>query len=126
MNDNLDGVFQAGVAGSDLLQELDTAVGKLTAGIATAADLVNWQGVLDTAVGKLNSISYRVSTAYGEVDDVRATSRALKLQEQNALYDIQALDKEAAIMELQLRQTTLEATQRAYAKISNLTLFNFL
>lgn len=126
VNDNLDGVFQAGVSGSDLLQELDSAVARLTDGTATDADLVGWQGLLDGALAKLNSISYRVAAAYAEVDDVRATSKSLKVQEQNALYDLQALDKEAAILELQMRQTSLEAAQRAYAKISGLSLFNFL
>jgi flagellar hook-associated protein 3 FlgL len=127
VSDNLDGVFKAGDAGgNDLLQELDRAIASLTANTATQADLNGWMALMDTATTNLNGISYRVSAAYGEVDDVRKTSGALKVQEQNALGDLQSLDKEAAILELQMRQTSLEAAQRAYAKISGLSLFNFI
>lgn len=126
VNDNLDAVFEHGVSGGDLLQELDSAAARLAAGTATEADMAGWMSLLDTAISRLDNISYRVTAAHGEVEDVRATSKALKLQEQNALYDLQALDKESAIMELQMRQTALEAAQRAYAKTSGLSLFNFL
>jgi flagellar hook-associated protein 3 FlgL len=105
---------------------LDRAIASLTANTATQADLNGWMALMDTATTNLNGISYRVSAAYGEVDDVRKTSGALKVQEQNALGDLQSLDKEAAILELQMRQTSLEAAQRAYAKISGLSLFNFI
>jgi flagellar hook-associated protein 3 FlgL len=146
INDNLNLVFQASeqddlggaIVGSvidpaanpdvDLLQQMDEAVAKLANDTAppTDAELSGWMTRLDSALTELMNINYRVAAAYGEVGDVRATSKSLMVQEQNALTDIQALDKEAAIMELQLRQTTLEATQRAYAKISGLSLFNFL
>ena len=127
VNDNLADVFQAGTA-DDLLQQLDDAMAKLSDDTAppTDAELAGWLTRLDTAMTSLMNVNYRVAAAYSEVEDVRATSRSLKLQEENALTDIQALNKEAAILELQLRQTTLEATQRAYAKISGLSLFNFL
>lgn len=128
INDNLDGVFQSGVAGSDLLQSLDDAVAKLQNDTAppTEQEMSDWMSLLDSALSGLNDINYRVAAAYSEVEDVRATAKSLLVQEQNALSDLQSLDKEAAILELQLRQTTLEATQRAYARISGLSLFNFL
>ncbi len=127
VSDNLDAVFKAGDAGgNDLLQELDRAIASLNANTATQADLNGWLALMGTAVTNLNGISYRVSAVYGEVDDVRKTSGALKVQEQNALGDLQTLDKEAAILELQMRQTSLEAAQRSYAKISGLSLFNFI
>jgi flagellar hook-associated protein 3 FlgL len=127
VNDNLDGVFKASdPAGNDLLKNLDSAAAKLTNGTATQTDLTNWMDLLQTAINKLGSISYRVSAAYGEVEDVRATSKSLKVQEQNALSDLQSLDQASAIVELQTRQTTLEAAQRAYAKTSGLSLFNYL
>lgn len=127
VNDNLDGVFKSGdLAGNDLLQELDGAVATLPGNTLTQADLTGWMSLLDTAMTNLDSINYRVTAAYGEVEDVRTTSKALMVQEQNALSDLQTLDKESAIMELQMRQTALEAAQRAYAKTSGLSLFNYL
>lgn len=126
VNDNLDSVFQSGVANNDLLQELDDAATNLAGATVTQADITGWMAVVETALGHLDTISYRVSAAYGEVEDVRTTSKALKLIEQNALSDLQSLDKASAILELQTRQTALEAAQRAYAMTSDLSLFNFL
>jgi flagellar hook-associated protein 3 FlgL len=126
VNDNLDTVFQHGVVGSDLLQELDDAITNLAVTTTTQADITGWMAVVDSAISNLDTISYRVSAAYGEVEDVRATSKSLKLIEENALSDLQKLDQTTAIVELQTRQTALEAAQRAYAMTSSLSLFNFL
>ncbi|MEW5771234.1 MAG: flagellar hook-associated protein FlgL [Pseudomonadota bacterium] len=139
VNDNLNTVFQAteqtdaGVAvagsvvsGSDLLQELDDAVANLPGATLTQADIDGWVAVIDTALSGLDGIMHRVSAAYTEVEDVRATTRSLLLQEKNALGDIEQVDQASAIMELQLRQTSLEAAQRAYSRTSGLSLFNFL
>lgn len=126
VNDNLDSVFQSGVANNDLLQELDDAATNLAGVTVTQADITGWMAVVETALDNLDTISYRVSAAYGEVEDVRTTSKALKLIEENALSDLQGLDKATAILELQTRQTALEAAQRAYAMTSDLSLFNFL
>jgi flagellar hook-associated protein 3 len=49
VNDNLDGVFQHGVAGSDLLQELDDAITNLAVTTTLSqADLTGWMAVVDT------------------------------------------------------------------------------
>jgi flagellar hook-associated protein 3 FlgL len=139
INDNLNAVFQATevddagaavagsvVAGPDLLQELDDAVATLPGAALTQADIDGWVAVIDTALSRLDTISHRVAAAYGEVEDTRTTTKALLLLEQNALSDLQLLDKTSAIIELQSRQTSLEAAERAYALTSNLSLFNFL
>jgi hypothetical protein len=61
-----------------------------------------------------------------EIKDVRASTQALLLNEKNALSDMTQVDKAAAIVELQSRQTTLEAISRAYSLTSGLSLFNYL
>jgi flagellin-like hook-associated protein FlgL len=48
------------------------------------------------------------------------------LAEKNMLSDITQVDKAAAIVELQSRQTSLEAISRAYSITSGLSLFNYL
>ena len=50
----------------------------------------------------------------------------LLLEEKNALSDMTQVDQAAAIVELQSRQTTLEAISRAYSLTSGLSLFNYL
>ncbi len=125
VNDNLDGVFQAGSA-DDLLQQLDTAAASIPGAALTQTDLDYWNQLISDAIGNLDTIRYRVSAAHGEVEDVRTTTRSLLLQEQNALGDIQKVDQAAAIMELQMRQTVLEAVSTAYARTAGLSLFSYL
>lgn len=126
-NDNLDQVFKAGVAGSDLLQELGDAIVNLqTGGTITEADLNGYVALLDSAIYDLGLIQHRVAGALTEIKDLRASTEALVLAEKNMLSDITQVDKAAAIVELQSRQTSLEAISRAYSITSGLSLFNYL
>jgi flagellar hook-associated protein 3 FlgL len=126
-NDNLDQVFKAGVVGSDLLQELGEAIVNLqTGGTITEADLDGYVALLDSAVYDLGLIQHRAAGALTEIKDLRASTEALMLAEKNMLSDITQVDKAAAIVELQSRQTSLEAISRAYSITSGLSLFNYL
>lgn len=128
VNDNLDSVFQAGTA-SDLLQALDQVAIDLREDPATLlsqADIDAAVTAIDTALDGLGAIERRLAAAKLELEDVRKSTQALLNEEQNALGAIQELDQAAAIIELQRRQTTLEAAQRAYARTSELSLFNYL
>jgi flagellin-like hook-associated protein FlgL len=126
-NDNLDQVFKAGVVGSDLLQELGDAIVNLqTGGTITEADLDGYVALLDSAVYDLGLIQHRAAGALTEIKDLRASTEALMLAEKNMLSDITQVDKAAAIVELQSRQTSLESISRAYSITSGLSLFNYL
>jgi flagellar hook-associated protein 3 FlgL len=125
VNDNLQGVFVNGPAG-DFLQQLDQAITDLPGTTITQGQIDGYRNMIDTALNSLALVEHRIAGTLGEVQDVRGTTNALLLQEQNALSDIQQVDQTAAIVELQTRQTTLQATEQAYAKTAGLTLFNFL
>jgi len=125
-NDNMDQVFQHGVVGSDLLQELGTAITKLATNSITQADIDGYVAVFDSALSKLGLIEHRVAGALTEIKDLRASTQALLLNEKNALSDMTQVDQAAAIVELQSRQTSLEAISRAYSLTSGLSLFNYL
>lgn len=126
VNDNLDTVFQSGVAGNDLLQELGQAIVDLPGATLTQADVDGYVNLFDTAVRNLRLIEHRLAGALTEVEDVRGTTQSLLLEERNALGELQQVDQAAAIVELQSRQTTLEAAERAYARTAGLSLFDFL
>jgi flagellar hook-associated protein 3 FlgL len=135
VNDNLSGVFlftdasivdpAQGSASHDVLENLAHAIVNLPGGV-TDADLKGYMAVLDGALSNLELIQHRMAGAQSEIKDVRATTQALLLQEKNALSDLTQVDKAAAIVELQSRQTTLEAISRAYALTSGMSLFNYL
>ncbi len=126
VNDNLDSVMQSGVAGSDLLQELDDAIATLQGGVLDQADIDGWLAVIDDAIANLDLINHRVAAAYAEVEDVQETTKSLLTQEQNALSDLLLLDETSAIAELQSRMTSLEAAQQAFGMTSSLSLFNYI
>jgi len=126
VNDNLDGVIQSGIANNDFLQELDEAITALPGSTITQADIDGYMALIDTALDNLALVEHRIAGAMSEVLDVRETTNALLLQEKNALSDIQQVDQASAIIELQTRQTALEAAERAYARTAGLSLFSFL
>ena len=125
VNDNLDSVIQSGTA-NDFLQQMDKAITDLPGATITQAQIDGYRAVIDTALGKLALVEHRIAGTLGEVQDVRGTTNALLLQEKNALGDIKQVDQAAAIVELQTRQTTLQAADQAYATVARLSLFNFL
>ncbi|MBI5329997.1 MAG: hypothetical protein HZB71_05225 [Betaproteobacteria bacterium] len=130
--DNLNTVFQAGAAGADLLQTLDEAITRLplAAGHASAvndqATLVGFQQVVDTALSNLSLLEQRVGSTLKELQDLKKTSQSLQLLEQDSLSGLTEVDQAAAIIELQSRQTVLQAASQAYAKTASLSLFNYL
>lgn len=132
VQDNLDAVFQSGVAGTDLLQTLDEAASRLslpTGNASAVTDSDTLQGyihVVDDALSNLEFIEQRVGAALKEISDVETSSKALQNMEQDALERLTEVDQAAAIIELQTRQTTLQAASQAYAKTSSLSLFNYL
>lgn len=88
--------------------------------------LKSYMDVLDVALSKLELVQHRIAGALTEIKDVRASTESLLLAEKNALSDLTQVDKAAAIVELQSRQTTLEAISRAYSMTSGLSLFSYL
>lgn len=132
VSDNLDAVLRASTgagatapAGEDILQKLDAMVHNLP-GAVTQADISALLVDIEQTVKRLERIEHRIAGALSEIADARATNQALLLQDRNALGDLRRVDQAAAIVELQSRQTVLEAAGRAYARTANLSLFNFL
>ena len=127
VNDNLDSVFRDGI---DLLQALDQVAIDLRENpdptLLTQSDIDTAISVINTALDRLGLIERRIAAAQLEVADTLATTKTLLNEEKNALGALIELDQAAAIVELQRRQITLEAAQRAYARTSGLSLFNFL
>ena len=126
VNDDLNpDLFQAG-GPTDLLQALDQIAVDLRSSTLTQAQLDAAVNRLNTALDELSGIERRIAAAQMEVAGTQASTRALLNEEKNALGALLELDQAAAIIELQRRQVTLEAAQRAYARTAGLSLFNYL
>jgi flagellar hook-associated protein 3 FlgL len=141
VNDNLSSVFlftdasvidpanedDGGVlAEHDLLENLAHAIANLPTSNTSVDEINRYVALIDKTLSNLALVEHRIAGAMSEVLDARGTTDALLLQEKNALSDITQVNQAAAIVELQLRQTTLEAASQAYARTSGLSLFNYL
>jgi flagellar hook-associated protein 3 FlgL len=131
VSDSLEGVFLGnGTPAQDLLGTLDYAATAISDSSASATNVNN---AIQTAISAINSsldalqgVQTRVAGRVIEVNELRDSTRALLTTEQNALGDINDLDTAAAIIELQQRQTNLEASQRTFAMVSGMSLFSYL
>jgi flagellar hook-associated protein 3 FlgL len=110
----------------DVLQNLANAIVNLQENTMTEANLQSYVNIMAKANEKVVEIQQRIAGAQSEIDDSRASTQAVLLLEKNALSDLTLVDKAAAIVELQSRQTALEAVSRAYSLTSSLSLFNYL
>jgi len=124
--DAADPLFVPATGRHDLLQNLAHAIVNLANGTVTEANLKSYIDMVDTAAAKIGLIEQRVAGSLTEVKELRASSQAVMLIEKNALSDMTQVDKAAAIVELQSRQTSLEAISRAYSLTSGLSLFNYI
>jgi len=118
------------VATADFLQTLDQIAITLHDSTLTSAqiesNLTSTLNGITAALENLGNIERRLAATQIQVNDTQKTTKSLLLLDQNALSDLTRVDQAAAIVELQSRQTTLQAAQQAYAQTSKLSLFSYL
>lgn len=130
-SDDLSSAFLGdGSDAQDLLQTLDYAAAALKDSSASAATV---QSALDAASaaltraqGVIQTLQVQVAGRLSEVAEVRAATTKLVTTEKDALGSLNDLDMAGAIIELQQRQTHLEASQRTFSLVSDLSLFRYL
>ena len=121
-----DSVFQGG--GQDVFKTLTDLITQLqtpgTAGLATA--LASANSNLNLALDNVLTVRASVGTRLQELDALDSAGADRNLQYSQELSQLQDLDYSQALTRLTQQQTTLEAAQQSFAKISQLSLFNFL
>ena len=81
---------------------------------------------LENALSKVVQISDHVAVRFQQLDTAKEVETQYKLQYQNELDRVESVDMLTAGVQLQLLQTSLEATQKAFINASQLNLFNLL
>lgn len=81
---------------------------------------------LENALNKVERISDHVAVRFQQLEVAKDTETQYKLQYEDELDRVESVDMQTAAVQLQLLQTTLEATQRAFINASQLNLFNLL
>lgn len=97
--------------------------------VAAAKFNQGMQEVMASLEQALNSVLSTRATIGGrlrEIDALQATGDAMGLQYKNTLSKIQDTDYIQAVTDLNKQQLALQASQQAFAKVSQLTLFDYL
>jgi flagellar hook-associated protein 3 FlgL len=87
-----------------------------------SASIVN----LDRAMENMSEIRSNIGARLKLVEDRTLTNESFLLDITSTLSDVQDLDLISAASELQLRLSSLEASQAAFVRIQGLSLFNFI
>jgi flagellar hook-associated protein 3 FlgL len=116
-----------------LFRTLANLVGALEngpTGTGNQARFSNEIGLALTNLDQANDNILRVRAAIGarlnEVDSLSDVNQDLQLQYQQTLSNLQDLDYAKAISDLTRKQTDLEAAQKSFLRVSQLSLFNYL
>ena len=116
-----------------LFRTVANAIGALESNIASDADrakLSNDVGFaltnLSQAENNILSVRAAIGSRLNEVDSLDSVRSDLDLQYQQTLSTLQDLDYAKAISDLTRKQTDLTAAQQSFARVSQLSLFNYL
>ncbi len=128
-----DGFTIASSTSQSIFRTLANLVGTLEQGPSGAgaqAKFSNEIGFALTNLDQANESVLRVRAAIGsrlsEIDSLTNVNQDLQLQYQQTLSTLQDLDYAKAISDLTRKQTDLEAAQKSFMRISQLSLFNYL
>lgn len=128
-------VFQGGAPGgaSDVFKTLTDLINLLNTPVVTPVDQANLTAGLGTARSNVdlalnNVLTVRASAGsrLQELDALNSGGEDRGLQYSQILSELQDLDYTQALTKLSQQQFTLEAAQRSFVTISNLSLFSFL
>lgn len=81
---------------------------------------------LDQALSHLNNKRSLVGARLNTLDSARNENNAVNLQLSRTTADIEDADITETVIQLQTNLTSLETLQKSYARIENMSLFNFL
>jgi len=81
---------------------------------------------LDNADSHILTIRASVGSRLNELDTAQSLGEELGVQFKQTLSQLQDVDYAAAISDLTQHQAYLEAAQKSYLKVTELTLFNFI
>jgi flagellar hook-associated protein 3 FlgL len=116
-----------------LFDTLQNLVNVLSTPVNTQTDAANLSNGLNAALSGLDSglnhileIESAVGSRLKELDTLDNSGQDLHLQYQQSLSQLQDLDYNKALSDLAMQQNVLEAAQKSFAKVTGLSLFNYL
>ena len=98
----------------------------LAAGLRSGIDLAPSLDGLDRALDQVLGTRARGGARLNSLDDVQSINADMAVTLEAQLSDIQDLDYAEAVARMNRQLTALQASQQSYAKMSQLSLFNYL
>lgn len=113
---------------SDLISTLNASIPSTNAmnSVAYRQGLNDAFGALDQGLSNVLNLRATMGSRLRELDALQVTGEEVGLQLKQTLSKIQDTDYNKAISELSLENMTLQAAQQSFAKVSQLSLFNYL
>ena len=113
---------------SDLITALNTpvATGNATQAAAFNASLNTAMNQVDRGLDNVLTIRSSMGLRLNEVDALHTTGSDLSLQLKQTLSQLQDVDYNKAISDLTQQQMTLQAAQKSFIKVADLSLFSYL
>jgi flagellar hook-associated protein 3 FlgL len=111
---------------ANLIGALETPTGSAAADAKYSNELKFALVNLDQGSNNLVRVRAEIGSRMSEIESVASLNQSLDLQYQQNLSDLQDLDYAKAITELTRKQANLEAAQKSFSNISQLSLFNYL
>jgi len=123
-------LFAADQNGKTLFDHLRAAITDLQTpqltSVTHAAQLALTGDSLDQALTSVSTMQSTVGTQLQQIDALDSVAGDRKVQYAQTLSDLQALDYNKALSDLSLQYTALQAAQKSFQQISQLSLFNYL
>lgn len=119
-----DQVFGTGASG--VFADLSTLITRLESGSFSSTDVGNAVSAMDNALSQVSREQASVGSRLGELDALGNVAADYDLQYSETLSNLQDLDYTEAISRFTQQQTLLQAAQQSYAKVTGLSLFDYL
>ncbi len=117
----------------DIFTTLDHFVAALRVGRGSESDIAELGNTInrvisamDVALGKTLEIRANVGARMKALDNQENINESIKLQVRKILSDVEDLDYAKAVSELNLKLTGLQASQKAFTRVQDISLFDFL
>ena len=113
---------------SDLITALNTPIGAGNAAqsAALSASLSTAMGYFDRGLDNVLTIRSSLGLRLNEIDALESAGEDLGLQFKQTLSGLQDVDYNKAVSDLTQQQISLQAAQKSFLKISELSLFNYI
>jgi len=117
----------------DIFTSLKGFVDALRVGRGSPADHAQFNNevnrvlsAMDVALGRTLAVRANVGARLNALDNQESINDALKIQVKEILSGVQDLDYSKAVSDLNLKLTSLQASQKAFTRVQDISLFNYL